>query len=144
MHISEPPALMLRLDAISLSSSQSSLSPASPSPTSPFFQINIHGLLLDSLSFDDSSSSFLCSPLASLPVGVGVGVVSNLNLKYQHSLKVCTYMYSCNHLSVSVQGIVTIPCTDTLIVTIPCTDTLIVTIPCTDTLIVTIPCALIH
>lgn len=87
----EPPTLMLRLDAASLSSPQSSSSSVSPS-----FQINLHGLLLDSLSFDSTTSpSFLCSPLANLPVGVGVGMISSLNLKYQHSLKVSIIYIIC-------------------------------------------------
>ena len=72
---------MLRLDAVSLSSP-----PPSPSPS---LHVNLHGLLLDSLSCDpSSSSSFTCSPLASLPAGAGMGVVTTLDLRYQHHLKV--------------------------------------------------------
>ena len=78
---------MVRLDAVSISTAQPS---PSPQPPSPSFHLNLHGLLLDSMSTYSSSSSFLCSPLASLPAGVGVAVISTMNLRYQHSLKVYT------------------------------------------------------
>lgn len=74
---SEPPAVMVRLDAASLSS----LHP-------PSFQLNLHGLLMDSMTLQSPEPAFLCSPIASLPEGVGVAVLTTVGVKYDSTMKV--------------------------------------------------------
>lgn len=96
----EPPALMVRLDAVTLSSPQTPPSSPPPPSPSPSVQIHLHGLLLDSLStLSSSSAPFLCSPLASLPTGVGVGVVNTVDLRYLHSLKVIQSLSACRKIT---------------------------------------------
>lgn len=74
---SEPPAVMVRLDAASLSS----LHP-------PSFQLDLHGLLMDSMTLQSPEPAFLCSPIASLPEGVGVAVLTTMGVKYDSTMKV--------------------------------------------------------
>lgn len=74
---SEPPAVMVRLDAASLSS----LHP-------PSFQLDLHGLLMDSMTLQSPEPAFLCSPIASLPEGVGVAVLTTVGVKYDSTMKV--------------------------------------------------------
>ncbi len=76
----DPPAVMLRLEAASLSSS---------SPSSPSFHVDLHDLLLENLTLLSPDHPFLCSSIANLPEGVGVATMSSLGVKYHHEIKVC-------------------------------------------------------
>ena len=73
----DPPAVMVRLDAASLSS----LHP-------PSFQLDLHGLLMDNMTLQSPEPAFLCSPIASLPEGVGVAVLTTVGVKYDSTIKV--------------------------------------------------------
>ena len=73
----DPPAVMVRLDAASLSS----LHP-------PSFQLDLHGLLMDNMMLQSPEPAFLCSPIASLPEGVGVAVLTTVGVKYDSTIKV--------------------------------------------------------
>ena len=79
-HLTDPPALMVRLDAVSLS--------ATPTATTPIIQLNLHGLLVENLSPVFPEQGFLCSSIANLPEGVGVTIVNSLGVKYDHQIKV--------------------------------------------------------
>ena len=73
----EPPAAMLRIDALSVSSA------ALPSLT-----FDLHGMLLDDVHLQFPEQDFLCSSVANLPQGVGVATVTSSTVKYDHSSKV--------------------------------------------------------
>ena len=73
----DPPAVMMRLDAASLFS----LHP-------PSFQLDLHGLLMDNMTLQSPEPAFLCSPIASLPEGVGVAVLTTVGIKYDSTIKV--------------------------------------------------------
>ena len=68
---------MVRLDAASLSS----LGP-------PSFHLDLHGLLMDDLTLQSAEPAFLCSPIASLPTGVGVAVLTTVGVKHDANMKV--------------------------------------------------------
>ncbi len=72
----DPPAIMGRLDAVSLSSAPSSV------------RVKLHDLLLENLSLPSTDRPFLCSPVADLPEAVGVATVSSLDVTYQQEIKV--------------------------------------------------------
>ena len=73
----EPPAAMLRLDALSLSSSGL-----------PSLTFDLHGFLLDNVHLCSPEQDFYCSDIANLPQGVGVATVASSLVKYDHPAKV--------------------------------------------------------
>ncbi len=73
---------MIRLDAVSFSA-------PSPGPSpSHTFSLNLHELLLDDLHLPNADHPFLCSSVANLPRGVGVGHANTISLLYDHQIKV--------------------------------------------------------
>jgi len=77
LSLPDPPAVMVRLDAASLSS----ISP-------PSFHLDLHGLLMDDMTLLSTEPAFLCSPIASLPTGVGVAVLTTVAVKHDAKMKV--------------------------------------------------------
>ena len=83
----EPPAAMVRLDALSLSSA------ALPSMT-----FDLHGLLLDDVHLCSPEQDFYCSDIANLPQGVGVATITSSLIKYDHPKQVTQVDHGVQHV----------------------------------------------